>query len=46
MAETKFEIRGVEQLKNRLDLANMSAKPIRKLMREQGQIIRKQAQRS
>ena len=45
MADTKFEIRGVEKLKDRLDLANMSAKPIRNLMRQQGQIIRKQAQK-
>ena len=41
MADTRFEIKGVEKLKDRLDLANMSAKPIRNLMRQQGQIIRK-----
>ena len=45
MADTRFEIKGVEKLKDRLDLANMSAKPIRNLMRQQGQIIRKQAQK-
>lgn len=45
MADTKFEIKGVEKLKDRLDLANLSAKPIRNLMRQQGQIIRKQAQK-
>tara|TARA_R100000654_G_scaffold43561_3_gene69771 strand:+ start:1007 stop:1537 length:531 start_codon:yes stop_codon:yes gene_type:complete len=45
MTKTQFEVKGINQLKNRLDLANMSAKPIRKLMREQGQIIRKQAKK-
>ena len=45
MADTRFEIKGVDKLKDRLDLANMSAKPIRNLMREQGQIIRKRAQK-
>ena len=45
MADTRFEIKGVDKLKTRLDLANMSAKPIRNLMRTQGQIIRKQAQK-
>ena len=43
MANTSFEIKGVDKLKERLDLANMTAKPIRKLMREQGQVVRKQA---
>ena len=45
MSDTRFEIKGVDKLKTRLDLANMSAKPIRNLMRTQGQIIRKQAQK-
>lgn len=45
MSDTKFEIKGIEKLKNRLDYANMTAKPIRDLMRVQGQIIRKQAQK-
>ena len=45
MSDTRFEIKGIEKLKNRLDYANMTAKPIRDLMRVQGQIIRKQAQK-
>ena len=45
MANAQFQIQGVDKLKERLDLANMTAKPIRKLMREQGQIIRKQAKK-
>ena len=45
MTDTAFQIEGIAKLKDRLDLANMSAKPVRKLMRKQGQIIRKQAQK-
>ena len=31
MSDTRFEIKGIEKLKNRLDYANMTAKPIRDL---------------
>ena len=44
MAQTfNAEIKGVDKLRKRLDLANMSAKPIRNYMRVSGQILRKQA---
>lgn len=44
MAQTfTAEIKGIDKLKNRLDLANMSAKPIRNYMRASGQVLRKRA---
>tara|TARA_Y100001938_G_scaffold150365_1_gene240982 strand:- start:1006 stop:1536 length:531 start_codon:yes stop_codon:yes gene_type:complete len=43
MAQTSIEVKGVDKLKRRLDLAGLTAKPVRQFMRSTGAVLRDKA---